>query len=151
MQTTTKHRGTARALAAAGATLATSAAVGIATAPTASAATCNAGSACVYQTLSNGSSSLRYQNAGNATISLTTGPYGGWVWNNGVRYPGADHITLTTTYGGYRWRICLHYGPADQNQGTGKTTAAALQPGEVVTGWRWRGECASGEDIWRKY
>jgi hypothetical protein len=148
MSTTTKHRRIGRALAAAGALLAATAG-GIVTAPTASAATCNSGSACLYWRNSNGVSTLIYQNAGNATLNFQTPSTGGWVWNHGVRYPGADHITLTTKFGGYRWRICLHYGAV--NYTIGQNTATGLQPGEVVTGWRWRGECAANEDSWHVY
>ncbi|NIK55906.1 hypothetical protein [Kribbella shirazensis] len=147
----TKHRKAGRALAAAGAAVATTAAVGVATAPTANAATCNSGSACVYWSNADGGSVLKYQNAGNATISLPTGVYGGWVRNNGVRYPGADHITVTTRLGTVRWAICLHYGALNFTPGSGVNTAARLEAGEVVTGWRWRGECAPGEDRWHSY
>jgi hypothetical protein len=146
----TKHGRTRRALAA-GAAVAATAAIGIATAPTANAATCNPGSACVYWKNANGSSTLKYQSAGKGPGSLKTGPYGGYVWNNGLPLSGKDHITLTTTYGGVRWKICLHYGAVNFEVGSGKTTAAYLGANEVVTGWTWRGECASGEDYWHSY
>ncbi|WP_433163255.1 hypothetical protein [Kribbella sp. CA-247076] len=142
---------TRRALTAVGAVLGITVAGAIATAPPASAESCGAGNTCFYWTNTNGTSTLKYKSAGNVNGILHPGPRGGWVWNNGVRYPGADHITLTTSINGSRWRICLHYGPADFNLGTGGTTAARIGQGEIVTGWTWRGECAPGEDNWRRY
>lgn len=140
-----------RALAAVAAVLGVTVGGAVVTAQPASAATCNAGSACFYWSNANGTSTLRYQNAGNWHGQLHPGERGAWVWNNGVRYPGADHITLTTSWNGTRWRICLHYGAANFNLGSGATTAARIAQGEIVTGWTWRGECRAGEDNWARY
>ncbi|TWD83409.1 hypothetical protein FB561_4571 [Kribbella amoyensis] len=119
--------------------------------PAANAATCNSGSGCIYSTNPDNSDSLMYQTAGNLRTAKTVGYYGGFVRNNGTRYPDADHLTVTTLHNGERWRICLHYGPVSFTEGTGATTAAHLQSEETVTGWTWRGECAAGEDRWRRY
>ena len=140
-----------RAIAATGAVLAATAAVGISTAPTANAATCNSGSACYYWYNANGSSTLKYQNPGNITGQLHSGSYGAWVWNHGVRYPGADHITVTTSLYGTHWRICLHYGAVNFALGSGSATAAKIARDEIVTSWTWRGECKPGEDAWHRY
>ncbi|TWD83411.1 hypothetical protein FB561_4573 [Kribbella amoyensis] len=120
-------------------------------ATTAATATCNAGSACLYWYNTDGSATLKYQNAGNIHGLLGVGYWGGYVWNNGKKYPGADHITLTTKLYDVRWRICLHYGAVNFTQGTGVATAGKLQDEETVTGWTWRGECAAGEDRWHSY
>jgi len=37
------------------------------------------------------------------------------------------------------------------NSGGGATTAARIANGEIVTSWTWRGECAPGEDNWKRY
>jgi len=141
---------TKRALAAAGAVLGVTVGGAVVTAPPASAATCNAGSTCFYWSNANGTSTLKYQSAGNLGGQLHPGAKGAWVWNHGVRYPGADHITLTTSLNGTRWRICLHYGAVNFALGSGATTAARIATGEIVTSWTWRGECAAGEDYWRR-
>jgi hypothetical protein len=133
-----------------GAVLGLTIAGGVVTAPPASAASCIAGNTCFYWSNANGTSTLKFQDDGNVSGQLHPGERGAWVWNNGKRYPGADHITLTTSLNGSRWRICLHYGPANFNQGTGGTTAARIGVGEIVTSWVWRGECAAGEDNWRR-
>lgn len=153
LATASRLRRTSRALAAAGAVLGVTVAGAIATAPPASAATCNAGSTCFYWTNANanGSHTLKYQSAGNISGQLHPGAKGGYVWNHGVRYPGADHIRLTTSFNGTRWKICLHYGPTNFDLGSGNATAAWIARGEIVTSWTWRGECASGEDAWQRY
>ncbi|MEV5960212.1 hypothetical protein AB0L70_00530 [Kribbella sp. NPDC051952] len=142
---------TKRALAAVAAVLGVTVGGAVVTAPPASAATCNSGSTCYYWYNANGTSTLKRQEAGNLSGQLHPGNYGAWVWNHGVRYPGADHITLTTSLNGMRYRICLHYGAVNFALGSGVTTAARIAQGEIVTGWTWRGECAPGEDTWGRY
>lgn len=141
---------TRRTLTGMGAVLGLTVAGVVVTAPPASAAACSSGSTCFYWSNADGTSTLKYQEDGNVSGQLHPGVRGAWVWNNGVRYPGADHITLTTSINGTRWRICLHYGPANFTLGTGGTTAARIGVGEIVTSWVWRGECAAGEDNWRR-
>ncbi|WP_349636874.1 hypothetical protein [Streptomyces sp. 549] len=68
---------------------------------------------------------------------------GGWsgsaavgsVFNNGVPYPGADHIQLTWTYNGSTWTRCLHYNPGPGQYKINFTS------GVVIKSARWRGEC----------
>lgn len=105
--------------------------------------TCRSGDACVY----NSSGQVIYRNPGN-TGNITINAGNGKVWNNGGRYPGADHIQLRTTWAGYRWTICLHYGPQTTSQPD--PTVARLASGETVKGWTWRGECVGAEDTWQR-
>lgn len=107
--------------------------------------TCVPGEACIVTW--NGV--VVYSNAGGAYPYISL-PNGGYVWNNGVRYPGLDHIQLYTydPDPGVTWTICLHYGRQPvfvwPNQ-----TAGGVEPGDFVIGWFWRGEC-QGDDHWRR-
>lgn len=122
----------------------------VASGPVAGAATlappnCEPGYACIV----NGSGSVVYKNAGNVNNFYYAPDGGGYVWNNGVRYPGLDHIQLYTIIGDRRYTICLHYGrePVFVQP---EPTAGVLVPGEAVTSWRWRGECIGDEDTWHR-
>ncbi|MFI6277410.1 peptidase inhibitor family I36 protein [Streptomyces sp. NPDC050988] len=58
------------------------------------------------------------------------------VFNNGVAFPGADHVDVTyTSPGGGGETACLHYNPGP---GAYKVNAAA---GVHITKVVWRGEC----------
>jgi hypothetical protein len=57
------------------------------------------------------------------------------VFNNGIPYPGADHVQLTWTYNGGTWEECVHYNPGP---GTYKYD---FEPGVTFTKVVWRGEC----------
>ena len=116
----------------------------VAAAPAAEAShNCPAGSTCVYDAQHR----LVYRNAGNANVRLAPG--GGHVWNNGVRLPGLDHINLTVEAFGARYAICLHYGRWTLSEPD--PTVAILWDQAVVTGWRWRGECAESEENWHQF
>jgi hypothetical protein len=106
---------------------------------------CEPGYACIV----NGSGHVVYKNAGNANNLNYTPDGGGYVWNNGVRYPGLDHIQLYTTIGTSRYTICLHYG-REPVFAQPEPTAGILVSGETVTSWRWRGECIGDEDTWHR-
>ena len=107
----------------------------------AAAVNCSPGYACVLDGLT-----PIYRNAGNISgVSIA----GDWVWNNGVRYPGADHLNLVTWYPGVgQLTICLHYGPQDVYGPDPTMVSLASWNGQVVTGWRWRGECSAAEERW---
>lgn len=114
-----------------------------ATAPQASADhSCPSGYTCAYDAQHR----LLYRSAGNANVRLAGG---GHVWNNGYRYQGADHISLNVAAYGNRYTICLHYGAWTLSQPD--PTVAIIWDQAVITGWRWRGECAESEENWRQY
>lgn len=104
------------------------------------AATCRLGNVCVYDTSGN----IIFQSPGNVSGRSFSAFF---VWNNGRRDPGFDHVNLfVRDDSGAKWRICLHYGP--QNTGADRTVVHP-GPGDVVTGWTWRRECDLGEDnVW---
>jgi hypothetical protein len=105
--------------------------------------TCDPGEACIMDNIFN----TLYTNAGNASPNFVI-PRDGFVWNNGVRMPGVDHIQVVTrTPEGNRWTICLHYGRTP-TFGQPEPTAGTLVAGERVLSWRWRGECVGNEDSW---
>ena len=109
-------------------------------------ANCQPGYACIV----NGSGTVVYKNAGNTPSNFFFAPDGGgYVWNNGVRFRGFDHIQLNTVVGGNRWTICLHFG-REPVFAQPEPTAGSIVPGEAVTGWRWRGECVGDEDSWHR-
>lgn len=57
-------------------------------------------------------------------------------FNNGVRFPGADHVDITSLYAnGQRHTQCIHYNPGPGLYKGDVPTATVL---ESV---RWRGEC----------
>lgn len=103
------------------------------------AATCPQGHACILDH----AGQVIYSSAGNVSgLSIA----GASVWNNGYRYPGADHIQLFTRRIGRTFTICLHYGPATYLQPD--PTVGNLFSDEVATSWYWRGECVGNEDNW---
>ena len=107
----------------------------------AAAVTCSPGYACILDGLT-----PIYRNAGNVSGLAIAGD---WVWNNGTRLPGADHIDVVTWYPGVGQRtICLHYGPQDPYGADPTMASMASWNGQVVTGWRWRGECTAAEERW---
>ncbi|MEG8274871.1 peptidase inhibitor family I36 protein [Streptomyces sp. AHA2] len=57
------------------------------------------------------------------------------VFNNGVEFPGEDHIQLTWTYNGGTYEDCLHYNPGPGDYKWDFTS------GVVFTKAVWRGEC----------
>jgi hypothetical protein len=44
--------------------------------------------------------------------------------------------------------ICVHYGPQDVYGPDPTMVSLTSWNGQVVTGWRWRGECAPSEERW---
>ncbi|MEU9786497.1 peptidase inhibitor family I36 protein [Streptomyces phaeochromogenes] len=80
----------------------------------------------------------------NQTGQLVLKTKGNWsgnvairsVFNNGVAFPGADHVDVTyTSPGGGGETACLHYNPGP---GAYKVNAVA---GVHITKVVWRGEC----------
>ncbi len=69
--------------------------------------------------------------AGNWSGNLAVGS----IFNNGVRFPGADHVDVTSFLGGQPSTDCFHYNP-----GPGRYKANA-EPGLTITRVVWRGEC----------
>ncbi|MGW5861260.1 peptidase inhibitor family I36 protein [Streptomyces sp. NPDC055239] len=119
-------------------TAATAMAGVLAVAPTASAEpsppSCPKGYVCVW----NGESTAgptAFKTQGNWHGSHTFRDRNGLVFNNGVAYPGADHIQVTWTYGGSTGSKCLHYnpGPGDYQN--------VFSAGATLTSLVWRGEC----------
>lgn len=106
----------------------------VATAPTASAEPnppgCGKGNFCAY-TGQNQTGTLVVRSPGNWSGSAAVRS----VFNNGVVYPGADHIQLTWTYNGNTWSRCLHYNP-----GPGQYKINFVS-GVVIKSATWRGEC----------
>lgn len=106
----------------------------VAAAPTASAEPnppgCGKGNFCIYSG-ANQTGRLLVKAAGNWSGSVS----GHSVFNNGNRYPGADHISLTWTYNSRTWTDCFHYNP-----GPGKYKANFVD-GVVFKKATWRGEC----------
>ncbi|MFD3514742.1 hypothetical protein [Streptomyces sp. NPDC058657] len=85
---------------------------------------------CIY-TGEGQSGQLALKVTDNWTGSVT----GRSAFNNGIPYPGADHIQLTWTYNGGTYEECLHYNPGP---GTYKLNFAE---GVTFTKVVWRGEC----------
>lgn len=56
------------------------------------------------------------------------------TFNNGYRYPGADHVQLSWEYRGNAFSGCFHYAP-------GPGQYAANWDNITITSVRWRGEC----------
>ncbi|MFE7170044.1 peptidase inhibitor family I36 protein [Streptomyces sp. NPDC057616] len=79
----------------------------------------------------------------NQTGQLVVKTKGNWsgdvpfrsAFNNGVRFPGADHVNMTYAVEGGTETVCLHYNPGP---GTYKGNAA---PGTRIVKVVWRGEC----------
>jgi hypothetical protein len=119
------------------AALAASAALGatIAMAPTASAEpnppNCPKGYFCAYSAHNSGGSQT-IRTAGNWTGSIDSLT----LFNNGVVYPGADHVSVdVVTFTKERRTICLHYNPGP---GAYKVNVA---DGANIRQVTWRGEC----------
>jgi Peptidase inhibitor family I36 len=76
-----------------------------------------------------------------AIVVRTKGDWNGRVgfrsfFNNGVRFPGADHVDITALYAnGTRHTQCVHYNP-----GPG-LYAGDVADATVLESVRWRGEC----------
>ncbi|MFD7713833.1 hypothetical protein ACFV6E_21070 [Streptomyces sp. NPDC059785] len=92
--------------------------------------TCPKGAFCAYSEF----------DQGGTLLLATKGNWSGAVhnvkstFNNGYRYPGADHVQLGYTWVEWNYSTCIHYAPG---------------PGEYATNWApititsvtWRGEC----------
>ncbi|WSV27394.1 hypothetical protein OG331_07080 [Streptomyces sp. NBC_01017] len=91
---------------------------------------CGKGYFCAYSG-ANQSGRLLLKVAGNWSGNLAVGS----IFNNGVVYPGADHVDVTSFLGGQPSTDCFHYNP-----GPGKYKANA-EPGLTITRVVWRGEC----------
>lgn len=106
----------------------------LATAPTAAAEAnppgCGKGYFCAYSG-PNQTGRLVLKVAGNWSGNLGVGS----IFNNGVRYPGADHVDVTSYLGGQPSTDCFHYNP-----GPGRYKANA-ESGLTITRVVWRGEC----------
>ncbi|MEV5355688.1 peptidase inhibitor family I36 protein [Streptomyces sp. NPDC093516] len=106
----------------------------LATAPTATAEAnppgCPKGYFCAYSG-PNQTGTLLLRVAGNWSGNLGVGS----IFNNGVVYPGADHVDVTSYLGGQPSTDCFHYNP-----GPGRYKANA-EPGLTITRVVWRGEC----------
>ncbi|MFC7912323.1 peptidase inhibitor family I36 protein [Streptomyces nigra] len=81
------------------------------------------------------------ENQTGRLVLKTKGNWSGSVafrsaFNNGVRFPGADHVDVTYTVDGGTETACLHYNPGP---GAYKANAVA---GTRVVKVVWRGECA---------
>ena len=106
----------------------------MATAPSASAEPnppgCPKGYFCAYSG-ENQTGRLVLKTAGNWSGNVTFRS----AFNNGVVFPGADHVNMTYAMPGGSETVCLHYNPGP---GTYKGNAA---PGVSVTKVVWRGVC----------
>ncbi|MFE5918008.1 peptidase inhibitor family I36 protein [Streptomyces sp. NPDC056468] len=91
---------------------------------------CGKGYFCAYSG-ANQTGRLVLKVAGNWSGNLAVGS----IFNNGVVYPGADHVDVTSFLGGQPSTDCFHYNP-----GPGKYKANA-EPGLTITRVVWRGEC----------
>lgn len=91
---------------------------------------CGKGYFCAYSG-ANQTGRLLLKVAGNWSGNLAVGS----IFNNGVVYPGADHVDVTSFLGGQPSTDCFHYNP-----GPGKYKANA-EPGLTITRVVWRGEC----------
>ena len=106
----------------------------LAVAPTASAEAnppgCGTGYFCAYSGADQ-SGRLLLRVAGNWSGNLAVGS----IFNNGVAYPGADHVDVTSYLNGQPSTDCFHYHP-----GPGRYKANA-EAGLRITRVVWRGEC----------
>jgi peptidase inhibitor family I36 len=106
----------------------------LAIAPTASAEAnppgCGKGYFCAYSG-PNQTGRLVLKVAGNWSGNLGVGS----IFNNGVAFPGADHVDVTSYLGGQPSTDCFHYNP-----GPGKYKANG-EAGITITRVVWRGEC----------
>lgn len=97
---------------------------------------CSRGDFCAYSAEGE-QGSLLLAVAGNWSGSISGV---GSVFNNGVPFPGADHIQLDWNFGGVGWTQCVHYNPGP---GQYKIDFVGVQ----IVRARWRGECGAGEDV----
>jgi hypothetical protein len=112
---------------------------------------CPRGHACLYLLPEE---RLLAHSGGNAwPFVRLPGDQSGYIWNNGTRHPGLDHLQVTGVVpGGTAWTICLHYGPKTNPHrfppfgNAVQPTAAYVVPGQIITNWYWRGECADLQD-----
>lgn len=100
---------------------------------------CNSGAFCANSGFS-GTGSLLLEVQGNFSGSV---PGVASVFNNGVKFPGADHVQLDWVwFDGTTSSRCLHYNP-----GPG-VFAVNFNPAPIrITRVRWRGECGANEDF----
>lgn len=93
-------------------------------------ADCPKGYVCAWSTTAYGGPALI-----KTTGNWQGGAQVGAVFNNGMPYPGADHIEATWVWEGKTWSRCLHYNPGP---GEYKLT---FPLGVLLTSLKWRGEC----------
>ncbi|HET6860025.1 MAG TPA: peptidase inhibitor family I36 protein [Streptomyces sp.] len=93
---------------------------------------CPKGYFCMYSG-PNQTGELRLRTAGNWSGSLNRV---GSVFNNGVVYPGADHIQFAFTDNGTPVSFCIHYNP-----GPGSYKWNAPDGAVTAKSATWRGEC----------
>jgi hypothetical protein len=95
---------------------------------------CNDGAFCAYSDMfEEGTLLLERQGNWAGSISGVMS-----VYNNGVRWTGADHVDLDWNFGGNAWRQCIHYNPGPGH----RIDFIGVQIVKV----RWRDECKPGED-----
>lgn len=118
----------------------------VATASPASALTCGSGDVCVIRYNQDGSTTVVASTSGNITSWVGVSYWGGYVWNHGTYWPGADHIQLAVTMSDGQNKVtCLHYGAVTYS---GDPTAIYLPPFTTVTSATWRGECTNAQEGW---
>ena len=91
---------------------------------------CAPGNFCIYSRHDQ-TGTLVLKTAGNWSGSVT----GVAAFNNGVPWPGADHVQVDSHIGDHYESRCMHYNP-----GPGEYKRDFL-PGTVFTKVVWRGEC----------
>lgn len=91
---------------------------------------CNRGAFCAYRGMDQ-TGTLLLETQGNWSGSISGVRS---VFNNGVPWPGADHIQLDWNFNGSRWTECIHYNPGP---GEYKINFVGVQ----IVRARWRGEC----------
>jgi hypothetical protein len=94
---------------------------------------CPKGYFCIYSGFDQ-TGTLLFKTASNWSGSVSGGLS---VFNNGVRFPGADHVQLYYTYSGLpgTYSTCIHYNPGP---GEYKINFLAGHAFKTVV---WRGEC----------
>jgi hypothetical protein len=94
---------------------------------------CDTGAFCAYERWpQNGYGALQLETQGNWVGGA------GWVtfvFNNGVRWPGADHVQLGWVWGdGTIQETCVHYNPGPGHK-------ISFGAPVIITRVFWRGEC----------
>ena len=94
---------------------------------------CDTGAFCAYERWpQNGYGALKLETQGNFVGGA------GWVthvFNNGVRWPGLDHVQLSWVWGdGTIQETCVHYNPGPGHK-------ISFGAPVIVTRVWWRGEC----------